>query len=219
MYACMCMRVCARAHTPPPPPHTHTQTRSLAPSLALSLLQCFETATGFEQYPQWAAGIQRFTILERDKSGIAELVEWEMGMFGITTKNSMRYSWQMPAAGRAVLNWHVTEGGVKELVGKYEFVAVGPAATQIVYTLYVDPGFPLPEVVKRATNRAVAKAALQDLKRYTEGVRARRLQDEAESATTSEAETEEDAHSAVPFEAKHLIGSLAKANLKHLVGL
>ena len=134
-----------------------------------SVEECFSSATGFEQYPKWAGGIQGLTILEREaKSGIGTLVDWDMGLFGISTRNTMRYKYEMPKAGRAVMDWHVTEGGVRKLVGRYEFVAVGPSQTKVVYNLLVEPGFPLPDMIKRATQRTIARSALQELKRYTE---------------------------------------------------
>lgn len=134
-----------------------------------SVEECFSSATGFEEYPKWAGGIQGLTILEREaKSGIGTLVDWDMGLFGISTRNKMRYRYEMPKAGHAVMDWHVTEGGVKELVGRYEFIAVGPSQTKVVYNLFVEPGFPLPDMVKRATQRTIARSALQELKRYTE---------------------------------------------------
>ena len=143
-----------------------------------SVADCFAAATGFEEYPLWAGGIQDLRVLEPARNGQpATLVEWTMGMFGITTKNRMRYSFEVPGGGsahRATMKWHVTEGGVKELVGRYEFVSLGPSKTRVIYNLFVEPGFPLPDMVKRATNRAVAKAALQDLKSFTESIHDRR---------------------------------------------
>lgn len=121
-------------------------------------------------------------MLERTACGLGELVEWDMGLFGITTKNKMKYSFEKPVVGggRAVMKWHVTEGGVKELLGRYEFVSLGPSTTKVIYNLFVDPGFPLPEMIKKATNRTIAKAALQDLKKYTEMLRMRALKEEEE---------------------------------------
>jgi hypothetical protein len=36
-----------------------------------------------------------------------------------------------PMAGRATMKWHVTEGGIKELVGRYQFLALGPSTTKV----------------------------------------------------------------------------------------
>jgi ribosome-associated toxin RatA of RatAB toxin-antitoxin module len=147
-----------------------------------SVEECFAAATVFEDYPKWAGGIQGLRVLEREQSGIGALVEWDMGLFGITTKNKMRYQYEKPRAGRALMKWHVTEGGIKELVGRYEFVAVGPEQTKVVYNLFVEPGFPLPDMIKRATQRTIANAALQELKKHTERVRKSRLEEEAQAA-------------------------------------
>eukprot|EP00961_Rhodomonas_salina_P251217 3396725-Rhodomonas_salina.1 len=67
------------------------------------------------------------------------------------------------------MNWHITEGtilsaafvcarrpvltslallsgGIKELVGTYDFIQITPERTRVIYNLYVEPGFPFPEV-------------------------------------------------------------------------
>ena len=37
---------------------------------------------------------------------------------------------------------------------------------QVVYKVRVDPGFPMPRMIRRATSRAVANAALHELKAW-----------------------------------------------------
>mmetsp|Transcript_15928 Transcript_15928/g.32708 ORF Transcript_15928/g.32708 Transcript_15928/m.32708 type:complete len:122 (+) Transcript_15928:40-405(+) len=101
-----------------------------------------------------------------------------MGIFGMTTKNTMAYKYERPHKMR----WHVTQGGIKELVGAYDFHQISPDRTRVVYQLYVEPGFPFPEILKKATSRAVASAALNDLKKWTERQRAERIAAEDRAA-------------------------------------
>jgi hypothetical protein len=66
-----------------------------------SVAECFAAASGFEDYPKWAGAIQSLQVLEPAQGSTpATLVEWTMGMFGITTKNKMRYSYELPGAIR-----------------------------------------------------------------------------------------------------------------------
>ncbi len=87
--------------------------------------------------------------------------------------------------------WPAVAGSIKSLVGMYEFVPVGmyvssytymymaccihiyvhthihagPSQTKVIYKLNVDPGFWLPEAIRTATQKAVAGAALNELKK------------------------------------------------------
>eukprot|EP00960_Hanusia_phi_P027403 746820-Hanusia_phi.AAC.4 len=123
-------------------------------TIEASAKDCFTAATTYEDYPKWAGCTKAVKILERRASdGLAVLVDW-----------------------------HITEGGIKELDGRYDFISLGPERTKVVYKLRVEPGFFLPkeidfvlharlrsdaymQMIKRATSRAVAKMALEDLKR------------------------------------------------------
>mmetsp|Transcript_34064 Transcript_34064/g.53100 ORF Transcript_34064/g.53100 Transcript_34064/m.53100 type:complete len:234 (-) Transcript_34064:334-1035(-) len=137
--------------------------------------ECFQAATNFEDYYQWAGAIKSVQVMERQKDGLGNVVEFEMGIFGMSTRNTMAYRYNRPKT----MNWHVTKGGIKELVGSYEFIQLGPNRTKVIYKLRVEPGFPFPQVLKKATSRAVASAALNDLKKWTESVRAKKLNPEA----------------------------------------
>mmetsp|Transcript_25569 Transcript_25569/g.51996 ORF Transcript_25569/g.51996 Transcript_25569/m.51996 type:complete len:285 (-) Transcript_25569:600-1454(-) len=139
--------------------------------------ECFAAASNFEDYPKWSPA-KTVSVRERSKDGLGTVVIFVMGIFGMTTTNTMAYKYDRPHK----MNWHVTEGGIKELIGQYDFHQITPDRTRVVYHLKVEPGFPFPEVLKRATSRAVATAALHDLKRWTERQRALRLAQEEQVA-------------------------------------
>ncbi|EKX51916.1 hypothetical protein GUITHDRAFT_102529 [Guillardia theta CCMP2712] len=134
-------------------------------TIEASAQDCFTAATTYEDYPKWAGCTKAVKVLERRASdGLAVLVEFVMGIFGFTSRNKMKYTYDKPRC----MSWHITEGGIKELDGRYDFISLGPERTKVVYKLRVEPGFFLPKMIKRATSRAVAKMALEDLKRFTE---------------------------------------------------
>ena len=59
-------------------------------------------------------------------------------------------------------------GSVKELIGSYEFERVGDSQTRIRYQLAIDPGFPLPGMVKQASAKLIVSTALNELRKHTE---------------------------------------------------
>eukprot|EP00288_Rhodomonas_lens_P001350 CAMPEP_0177722400 /NCGR_PEP_ID=MMETSP0484_2-20121128/17660_1 /TAXON_ID=354590 /ORGANISM="Rhodomonas lens, Strain RHODO" /LENGTH=229 /DNA_ID=CAMNT_0019234769 /DNA_START=89 /DNA_END=778 /DNA_ORIENTATION=- len=126
--------------------------------------ECFQIATGYEEYPKWAGSIESVEIVKRRADGLASQVDFKMGMFGINVKNLFQYSYDRPHR----MDWIVVRGSVKELIGSYQFHPIGPEQTRVKYDLMVDPGFPMPRPIRQATSRAICNAALSELKRYTE---------------------------------------------------
>jgi uncharacterized membrane protein len=64
--------------------------------------------------------------------------------------------------------WVAVAGSVKELIGSYEFERVGDSQTRIRYQLAIDPGFPLPGMVKQASAKLIVSTALNELRKHTE---------------------------------------------------
>jgi len=125
--------------------------------------ECFRVASGFEFYPKWA-GCNYVRVLKEGPHGIGELVQMKVGMFGRNLDYTLAYK-HTPSRK---MTWHAVSGSIKALMGSYEFVPIGPSRTKVVYKLNVDPGFWLPSAIKAATQRTVAGAALNELKKYTE---------------------------------------------------
>jgi len=146
-------------------------------SIYASIDECYAAAVAFEDYPKWAGSMRRVRVLQRQHDGLGVLVEWVMGIFGVNSCNTMQYYHDKPHS----VNWHTTteSKGIKYLHGRYDFKALSKGETRVTYTLNVEPNFPFPKVVKSATNKAVAKMALRDLKKYVEKIRRLRLRRES----------------------------------------
>mmetsp|Transcript_60167 Transcript_60167/g.141645 ORF Transcript_60167/g.141645 Transcript_60167/m.141645 type:complete len:290 (-) Transcript_60167:262-1131(-) len=147
--------------------------------------EVFAVATNFEDYPKWAGGCQSAKILKQGADA-PELVVFDMGIFGLSMKNTMQYIYEKPNK----MTWWVTEGGVKDLLGIYEFKALPNGRTHVTYKLRVDPGFAVPKVMRNTASRTIASSALKELKRHTEKLKmaqakADGLQVEVESPTAA----------------------------------
>lgn len=73
------------------------------------------------------------------------------------------------------MSWVAVAGSVKELIGSYEFESLGEGRTRIKYKLAIDPGFPLPGMVKQASAKLIVSTALNELRKHTEKEETRRM--------------------------------------------
>eukprot|EP00286_Rhodomonas_abbreviata_P010261 CAMPEP_0181326864 /NCGR_PEP_ID=MMETSP1101-20121128/21754_1 /TAXON_ID=46948 /ORGANISM="Rhodomonas abbreviata, Strain Caron Lab Isolate" /LENGTH=286 /DNA_ID=CAMNT_0023435403 /DNA_START=68 /DNA_END=928 /DNA_ORIENTATION=- len=137
--------------------------------------EVFAVATNFLDYPKWAGGCQTAKIL-KDGPDAPELVVFDMGMFGMSMANTMQYKYEKPSR----MTWTVTQGGVKDLLGIYEFKALANGRTQVTYKLRVDPGFPVPKMLRTAASKTIASQALKELKRYTEKLKKQEMESDTE---------------------------------------
>jgi len=123
--------------------------------------EVYEVATNFEEYPKWA-GVRTTKVLERNRG--QPKVHMTIKMFGHNLVYVLKYK---NTEGK-VMTWHAVSGTIKALVGRYDFIKIGPNQTKVVYKLNVDPGFFVPGPVRKATSKMVAWCALKGLKKYTE---------------------------------------------------
>jgi hypothetical protein len=64
-------------------------------------------------------------------------------------------------------SWDLLDGDVKELSGSYSFDEFDDV-TEVTYETSIDPGFPVPGMIKRQAQKQIAKGALEDLKKRVE---------------------------------------------------
>ena len=129
-----------------------------------SLDEVFEVATDFEAYPDWNANIKKVEILETDDEGYATRVWFEVDAKVRTVRYTLAYDYsQAPQS----FSWNLEEGDVKELRGSYSFDEFDDV-TEVVYETAIDPGFPIPGVLKRQAQKQITRGALNDLKKRVE---------------------------------------------------
>jgi hypothetical protein len=108
---------------------------------------CFRVAADFERYPLWAGSVQYVKVLEQvagsdlwagsvqnvkvleqvDRGDLGRRAEFSVGAFGTSLSYTLEYDYDPPRRMR----WTAVAGGVKELLGVYEFSPLADGRTQV----------------------------------------------------------------------------------------
>ena len=126
--------------------------------------EIFEVATDFEAYPEWNTNIKRAEIKETDGQGRATQVFYEVDAKVKTVTYTLEYDYSNAPES---FSWDLVDGSVKELSGSYTFDEFDDV-TEVQYETKIDPGFPLPGILKRQAEKQIVKGALADLKKRVE---------------------------------------------------
>ena len=126
--------------------------------------QIFEVATDFEAYPEWNSNIKRVEIKETDEEGRATLVFYEVDAKVKKVTYTLGYDYSNAPES---FSWDLVDGDVKELSGSYTFDEFDDV-TEVQYETKIDPGFPLPGLLKRQAEKQIVRGALADLKKRVE---------------------------------------------------
>ena len=126
---------------------------------------CYQVAAKLDDYPKWVANLDSVEVLETGADNLASQAKFAVGAFGQTLDYTLQYTHNMPQK----LAWKAIAGSVKALVGSYTFDAVdGGKRTRVTYKLALDPGFPIPGMIKKASTKLIVSTALNDLRKHTE---------------------------------------------------
>ena len=126
--------------------------------------EIFDIATDFEAYPDWNANIKEVEVRERDDEGRATKVWMKVDAKVKTVTYTLAYDY---SSAPESFSWSLVEGDVKELSGSYAFDEFDDV-TEVTYETAIDPGFPIPGILKRQGERQIVKGALEDLKKRVE---------------------------------------------------
>jgi ribosome-associated toxin RatA of RatAB toxin-antitoxin module len=129
-----------------------------------SLEEIFEVATDFESYPDWSPQIKKIEIKETDADGRATKVWFEVDARIKVLTYTLAYDYSEAPES---FSWELVDGDVKELAGSYSFEEFDDV-TEVTYEIAIDPGFPVPGILKRQAQRQIVKSALEDLKKRVE---------------------------------------------------
>ena len=133
--------------------------------VAATAEEIFEVTTDFEAYPDWNANIKQVEIKETDDEGRATQVWYEVDAKLKVVRYTLEYDYSDAPES---FSWDLLEGDVKELSGSYSFDEFDDV-TEVTYETSIDPGFPVPGMIKRQAQKQIAKGALEDLKKRVEG--------------------------------------------------
>jgi uncharacterized membrane protein len=133
--------------------------------IAASAEEIFAVATDLEKYPEWNANIKKVEVQESDDEGRPTKVWMQVDAKIKTVSYTLSYDYSEAPES---FSWDLLEGDVKELSGSYVFDEFDDV-TEVRYETRVDPGFPMPGMIKRQAQKQIVKGALQDLKKRVEG--------------------------------------------------
>ena len=126
--------------------------------------EIFEVATDFEGYPDWNSNIKKVEVKETDDDGRATQVWYEVDAKVKTIRYTLEYDYSNAPES---FSWSLLDGDVKELSGSYSFDEFDDV-TEVAYETRIDPGFPLPGLLKRQAEKQIVRGALADLKKRVE---------------------------------------------------
>ncbi len=118
----------------------------------------------FASYPQWNRDVKEAEVLETDKHGRATLVRYRVDARVRVVGYTLAYDHsELPQR----LSWSLTDGDLEDLQGSYAFAA-RDGITEVTYRLRIEPGFPLPSMLRRRAERRIIDGALAGLKARVE---------------------------------------------------
>lgn len=126
--------------------------------------EIFDVATDFESYPEWNANIKAVEIKETDEEGRATKVWMKVDAKLKVVTYTLGYDYSNAPES---FSWKLIDGDVKELEGSYVFDEFDDV-TDVTYEMKVDPGFPIPKLLKRQAEKQIVRGALEDLKNRVE---------------------------------------------------
>jgi uncharacterized membrane protein len=126
--------------------------------------QIMQVASDYESYPEWNSEVKSVEVLERDDDGRPTQVAWKVDARIKTVGYVLEYDYSDLPSG---YSWQLVDGDVKQLQGRYEFDEFDDV-TDVNYELTLDPGFPVPGLLRRQGERRLKEAALDGLKKRVE---------------------------------------------------
>jgi ribosome-associated toxin RatA of RatAB toxin-antitoxin module len=127
--------------------------------------RCFEVATDFERYPQWARDVKHIDVLTRDEAGRGKTVEFRVAGLGRSIHYVLEYDY---TEAQQAFSWRLLQGDVlRRLDGRYGFEPED-GGTRVTYDLAVDIAIPMPGIIKRRAAGMIMGTALRELKKEVE---------------------------------------------------
>ncbi len=130
--------------------------------------RCFDVASDFESYPEWARDVRAAKVLETDGEGRGTKVEFRAAALGKSIRYVLAYDF---AEAPEAFSWKFVEGDMlRRLDGTYRFEAEDAGSTRVHYDLTVELAVPMPGIIKRRAAGLIMGSALKELKKQVEAV-------------------------------------------------
>ena len=126
----------------------------------------YDVAADVAAYPQWASGVKQVEVLDVDAEGRVDRARFVLEGFVKEITYVLKYTHDRPNT----LSWVAEESDdLKMLEGSYQFDETENGATEVVYSLTVDPKFMMPGFVRRQAEKQIVTTALRGLRKRVAG--------------------------------------------------
>lgn len=133
-------------------------------TIAASPEEVWEVIVDLDAYPEWAEGMKRVEVLERDADGRPLRARFLVDARVMEVTYTLQYRYEPTER----ITWHLVEGQqVRKLDGEYQLTG-RDGATHTRYTLEVDVDLPLPGFMKKRAAKVIMETGLKGLKRRVE---------------------------------------------------
>lgn len=142
------------------------QEQEFTTEVAASVQQCFSTITQFDQYPKWFSSVEKTTVLERYRNGLAKQVRLRVDMKLKSIEYVLEYEYDRPAG----LTWRSVAGDIERIEGAYVFERHRPRRTRVTCRQLVSIGFWVPGPIRGLIERQALKQSVLEFKSAVEGI-------------------------------------------------
>jgi ribosome-associated toxin RatA of RatAB toxin-antitoxin module len=124
--------------------------------------ELYDVAADVAAYPEWASGVKEVEVLEVDGDGRVDRARFVLEGFVKEIEYVLGYNHDRPN----LLCWVAEESDdLKMLEGSYQFGPTDDGATEVVYSLTVEPKFIIPGFIKRQAEKQIVTTALRGLRK------------------------------------------------------
>lgn len=124
--------------------------------------QLYDAAADVAAYPDWASGVKQVEVLDVDADGRVDHARFVLEGFVKEITYVLQYTHDRPH----LLSWVAVESDDLEMLeGSYQFTPTENGATEVVYSLTVDPNFIIPGFIKRQAEKQIVSTALRGLRK------------------------------------------------------
>ncbi len=124
--------------------------------------ELYDVAADVASYPEWASGVKEVEILDVDPDGRVDRARFVLEGFVKEIEYVLKYTHDRPS----VLSWVAEESADLEMLeGSYQFGPAEEGATEVVYSLSVEPKFIVPGFIKRQAEKQIVTTALRGLRK------------------------------------------------------
>lgn len=124
--------------------------------------ELYDVAADVAAYPEWASGVKEVEVLGTDSEGRVDRARFVLEGFVKEIEYVLKYTHDRPN----VLSWVAEESDDLEMLeGSYQFDPADDGATEVVYSLSVQPKFIIPGFIKRQAEKQIVTTALRGLRK------------------------------------------------------